>query len=105
MGLLLLLAGCTTFPTPEERTKAYYGPFPEEYEQIIIDALPAYLPTVGSAVLAFQDEPIKRFLTKPFDPDTIYGWGGLIKINGQEYLYIIRDGQIQYLDNFFTLAP
>jgi len=100
------LAGCAKPPSPEEQAAADYGPYPENYEQIIKDAMVSKLFDPYSAQYHFQGSPQQRFLSRPpiRGGGVTYGWGGTVLVNAknrmgayvgaQPHYYLIRYGQL-----------
>lgn len=107
----LLAVGCARPPSPEEMASWNYGPYPENYEEIIKTAMVRYLVDPYSAQYHFQGTPTQRWLSKPLGGGIEYGWGGTVLINAKnrmggyvgakEFAYIIRDGQLKVFEENF----
>ncbi len=104
-------AGCAKQPTPEEMATWDYGPYPENYEQIVKEAMITRLFDPYSAQYHFQGTPIKRWMARSLGRDTVYGWGGIVVINAKNrmggyvgatpFAYIIRNDQLLLIEENF----
>jgi len=104
---LLFFIGCSFGPSPEELASAYYGEYPENYEQVIRDFATriAVDPDPNSVHLKFE-EPVKGYMQNQNDPFSKREFGWLVKtqINAKNryggyagdrpWEFLIRDGQI-----------
>lgn len=101
MGILL---GCAKQPTLEEQAQAYYGQYPENYQEIIRENMFTYLIDPESAQYRFQGSPTQGFYSLPFGKGVEYGWFGEVYINAKNRMggyvgaklfdYLIRDGKL-----------
>lgn len=104
----LLAVGCARPPSPEEMASWNYGPYPENYEEVVKAAMVRYLIDPYSAQYHFQGRPTQGWVSKPFGGGTEHGWGGMVLINAKnrmggyvgakEFVYIIRDGQLKVFE-------
>lgn len=104
--IIIALTGCAKKPTHEEMAAWDYGPYPENYQQLIKDKMTFILLDPYSAQYHFQGKPQKMYSSQPFR-DIIYGWGGIVLINAKNRLggyvgvkpfeYIIKNGQVVWL--------
>jgi len=91
--------------------RADCGPYPENYEQIIKDAMVTRLFDPYSAQYHFQGSPQNAYYVKPplLGGGTTYGWGGYVLVNAKNrmggyvgatnYYYIIRYGQLVHFED------
>lgn len=97
----MLLAGCISHimrePSPQEMATWDYGPFPENYREIVL-ASPALRTTdsVG-ARHEFQGSPQKKWAND--GTGFIYGWAGTVRTFGNTtgtvtHEYFIRHGKL-----------
>ncbi len=107
------LNGCAHPPSSEEMASWNYGPYPDNYEQIIKNAMITRLVDPYSAQYHFDGPPVQRYMAKPFGMGTEYGWGGIVLVNAKNrmggyvgatpYAYIIRNGSlVVFEENFRT---
>lgn len=110
--IIILCFGCAKPPTAEEMASWDYGPYPDNYEEIIKQNMVKVLIDPYSAQYHFQGAPEKKWMASPFG-ETKYGWGGVVFVNAknrlggyvgaQEFAYIIKNGQlIEFEENFRT---
>jgi hypothetical protein len=97
----------------EELSNAYYGPYPDNYEQIIKDAMVTRLIDPYSAQYHFQGAPTQRYMAKSplLGGGTEFGWGGIVLVNAKNrmggyvgattFAYVIRDGRLVVFDENF----
>ena len=113
ISALFFVTGCASMPSQQERENAYYGPYPINYEQIVIAALPKYVKDPANTLLDFPERPKKRYLLKPMSTQVEYGWGGIVLLlekkdakrpeAAKPYLYIIRDDALVYFDTDYKM--
>lgn len=106
-----LMVACAKQPTMEEMSKWDYGPYPDNYEQIVKDAMLTRLVDPYSAQYHFQGTPKRSHMAQSFGRETIYGWGGVVLINAKnrlggyvgatKFAYIIRNGKLILLEENF----
>lgn len=107
----MLLAGCARAPSPEEMASWDYGPYPDNYEQIIKNAMITRLVDPYSAQYHFDGAPVQKYMARPLGMGTEYGWGGIVLINAKNrmggytgatpFAYIIKNGQLIVFDENF----
>lgn len=104
----LMLSSCAHRPTPAELSSADYGPYPENYEEIVKQGMMTQLYDPYSAQYMFQGTPEKKYLSRPLQ-DVIYGWGGFVLINAKNrmggyvgatrFYYLIKNGHLVVCEN------
>ncbi len=106
---LLLLLGCgIKQPTPAELDNAYYGPEPENYQEIIKNYMRLVLIDPVSALYEFPNSPRKVWVNRHGQIE--YGWGLVCLINAknrmggytgfQSHQFVICNGTVIAYGNF-----
>nr|DAO57697.1 MAG TPA: protein of unknown function (DUF4969) [Caudoviricetes sp.] len=106
-----VMLGCAKPPSSEEMASWDYGPYPENYEQIVKNYMAQSLFDPYSAQFIFDGSPSQRYLAKPFGGETLYGWGGTVSVNAKNrfgayvgyhtFAYIIKYGSVICLEENF----
>ena len=101
--LVLLLCGCAV-RTQDEIYALDYGPYPENYQELVINCASGQLIDPYSAHYEFQGLPTQQYKGAGLLADEAYGWGGIVAINAKNRLggyagrayfqYIIRYGRV-----------
>lgn len=74
IGITFLLTACATpRPTPEQINSANYGPFPENWKQIVSNTIAEELVRPETLYIKKMEEPIKTWTVTP-DGEMLYGW-------------------------------
>ena len=98
---LALLAGCVSHvmrePSPQERASWDYGPFPDNYKEIVLASPVLRTSDVSGARHEFQGAPQKKWANE--GAGFVYGWAGTVKSFGSNsgtvtYEYFIRHGKL-----------
>ena len=105
--LLVVLFGvsaCHHQPTAADLQNAYYGDYPQNYEEIINKHIENVFYDPYSAKVNFPVSPSQGYYSKPFGGGVEYGYHGTVMINAKNqmgaytglkrYNYVIRDGRI-----------
>jgi hypothetical protein len=73
-GITLLLTACGGLrPTPEQINSADYGPFPENWKQIVSNAIAEELVRPEELYIRKIEQPIKTWIATP-DGEILYVW-------------------------------
>ena len=101
--VVLLLCGCAV-RTQEEIYALDYGPYPDNYQELVKSCAFGHLIDPYSAYYEFQGLPTQQYKGAGLLADEAYGWGGLVAINAKNRLggyagrayfqYIIRYGSV-----------
>lgn len=103
--LLSIMLGCgprITLPSEQEIRNADYGPYPDNYVDIIRSYLTMYLKDPGSAQVKFTTSPTKQWST--YWGGVKYGWGICMQINAKNgfgaytgfkrHYFLIKDNSV-----------
>ena len=101
--VMLLLCGCAV-RTQEEIYALDYGPYPDNYQELVKKCAFGHLIDPYSAYYEFQGLPTQQYKGAGLLADEAYGWGGVVAINAKNRLggyagrayfqYIIRYGNV-----------
>lgn len=101
-----LVAGCASF-TPEELASLDYGPYPDNYKDIVQRYIDAKLKDPASAVVEYRADPGKIWQKGSIISSKEYGWGVCLWINAKNsyggyvgrrpYAFLIRNGTIVHV--------
>jgi hypothetical protein len=104
---IFALSACPRQPTVQEQTAADYGPFPENYEELIIGEMKHRLFDPYSAQYDFLGPPTRGYHAESFGGDITYGYSGAVLINAKnrfgayvgatKFGYLIRYGRVAVL--------
>lgn len=104
--LSALIAGCASF-TPQELSSFDYGPYPENYKDIIRGYIDARLKDPSSAILEYRAGPGQVWQKGSIISSKEYGWGVCLWINAKNsyggyvgrrpYAFLIRNGAIVHV--------
>lgn len=97
-----LLAGCASAPpSPVELANADYGPFPKNYQSLIVAHMKAVLKDPDSARFGFVQAPVKSWY--PLNRKS-FGWAVCVGVNAknsyggytgtQPSYFLIKNGEI-----------
>lgn len=110
--LTTLIVACAKQPSFEEMATWDYGPYPEQYEEIVKNYMSRSLFDPYSAQYIFNGSPSKNYLMRPFG-ETLYGWHGTVSVNAKNrfggyvgyhtFDYIIRYGTIIYFEEKYNI--
>lgn len=99
-------------PTSEELASANYGPYPENYKQIIETKIKQILVDEDSARFRFNSVPVKVW--HDFTSGRAYAWGVCFEVNGKNrmggyvgyrpYYMIIQNGRSLYMHEPLCLS-
>jgi hypothetical protein len=78
---VLLLAGCNTVVTQEEKASVDYGPAPQRWKEEIRSYLSIRLIDPKAAIVDYRTEPQQLFQRKTAVRDQQYGWGVCVWVN------------------------
>lgn len=101
--VIVLISGCgLKSPSPQDLANAYYGPFPDNYENIVKTFMQTQLFDPFTAVYNFEGSPTKAWQNN--FGNIFYGYGGIVGINAKNrlggytgfkrHIYIIKYGQV-----------
>lgn len=99
--VLLLLPGCLgklkTEPSQAQMASWDYGPFPENYKEIVMASPKLRTLDAGTPNYEFQGAPQKKWDNE--GAGYVYGWAGTVKSFGNKsgtttWEYYIRNGQL-----------
>ena len=97
--LIFLVLGCASMPkpTPEQLSSANYGPFPQNWKQIVTDALAVEMIRPETLNVQKTEEPVKTWIITP-DGETLYAWGvcgfNIVEVSSlRPFSILIRDGK------------
>ncbi len=109
--LLFSLAGCGVKPpSQEELAHADYGPYPQNYQEIVKSGFMLVLKDPLSAQYRFNGAPTKGWYRESIlsGGDLHFGWWGHVLMNAKngfggyngfsDYTYLINRGQLRVLE-------
>lgn len=108
---VLGVAGCAIQPSQEELDTAYYGSYPDDYENIVKQqGVEVRFFDPESARYKFEEKPVKGwFVTGFMGSKKHFGYRGIVWINAknrmggytgfQKCVYVIHDGNLIYFES------
>ena len=108
LALMLNLAfGCAKKPSPEELANANYGPYPNNYQELIKERMAAVLYDPYSAMYEFPSPPIQGWGYENVFSPVQFGWRGIFFVNAKNRMggyvgrhkfgYVINSGRVTAL--------
>jgi len=103
-ALTVVLGGCDTSPTKEQRESVNYGPKPDNYQDIIRDYVRPRLTDPTAAIIDYKAGPTQMYQKDAVVRELQFGWAVCAMVNDKNTrgaytgfypaVYFIRDGKV-----------